>query len=61
MKELEYIDSAAVNVLIYAKDALTRQGGEFCILEPNPYVLDVLAVLGLTDLFTILPDKDKLH
>lgn len=61
LKELEYIDSAAVNVLIYARETLAKLDGEFCILEPNPYILNVLAVLGLTDLFVILADRDRLH
>ena len=61
LKELNYIDSAALNVFIYARANLEKLGGRFCLLEPNAYIMDVLAVVGLTDIFTILQDKDKLH
>jgi len=61
LKELNYIDSAALNVFIYARANLEKLGGRFCLLEPNAYIMDVLAVVGLTDIFTILHDKDKLH
>lgn len=61
LKDLNYIDSSAVNVMIYGRSTLEKLGGRFIILEPNSYIVDVLAVLGLTDLFTIIPEKDKLH
>ncbi|MFH0921298.1 MAG: STAS domain-containing protein [Fibrobacterota bacterium] len=61
LKELEYIDSAAINVFIYTKSQVEKAGGSFCIVEPNDYVLDVINVVGLEQYFKIIQDKDKLR
>ncbi|OGS36246.1 MAG: hypothetical protein A2293_12035 [Elusimicrobia bacterium RIFOXYB2_FULL_49_7] len=60
LKELNYIDSAAINVLLYVKETLQKTGGNFFLVEPNQYVLDVLGVLGLTSLFSIVAKQEEL-
>ena len=61
MKDMHYIDSSAINVLIYTKSQVEKFSGQFCLIEPNEYVSNVLSVVGVSDLFTIHPNKEKLH
>ena len=61
LKQMDYIDSAALNVFMYAKNQVDKSGGEFCIIEPNEYILDVLSVVGLKDFFKIIPNKEGLN
>jgi anti-anti-sigma factor len=58
--QMDYIDSSAINVLIYTKGQVEKTGGEFYIIEPNEYIMDVISVVGLKDYFKILPDKNSL-
>lgn len=60
LKSLDYIDSAALNVFIYARNQVQKTGGDFVLLEPNEYVMDVISVVGLKDFFNILADKELL-
>jgi anti-anti-sigma factor len=60
LKEVEYIDSSALNVFLYAKTQAEKVSGHFCLIEPNQYVQDVISVVGLNDIFTIIEDKDQL-
>ena len=48
-----YMDSGALNVLIYCHNALKKSGGKFSLIEPNEYVKDVLEVVGLNKVVTI--------
>lgn len=60
LKEMDYVDSAALNVFIYAKSLAEKTGGLFCILEPNEYILNMLSVVGLLNVFTICDNRDAL-
>mgnify|MGYP000915201640 CR=1 FL=1 len=60
LKHMEYVDSAALNVFIYAKNTIEKSGGFFCILEPNEYILNMLSVVGLLNVFTICDSRDAL-
>jgi anti-anti-sigma factor len=57
---MDYVDSAALNVFIYSKNVIEKSGGIFCILEPNEYITNMLAVVGLTNVFTICENRDML-
>ena len=48
-----YLDSGALNVLIYSHNALKKRGGDLILIEPNEYVRDVLDVVGLDKLVRI--------
>jgi len=48
-----YMDSGALNVLIYCYNTLKKNNGKFALIEPNEYVNDVLKVVGLNKLVTI--------
>jgi anti-sigma B factor antagonist len=48
-----YLDSGALNVLIYAHNTLKKKDGVLVLIEPNEYVKDVLEVVGLDRLVRI--------
>ena len=61
LKEIKYIDSSTLNVFIYAKTQVEKFSGQFCLIEPNEYVQDVISVVGLNEIFTIYSNKEKLR
>jgi len=50
---VNYLDSGALNVLIYCQNILEKKGSKFIIIQPNEYVSDVLNVVGIDKLITI--------
>jgi anti-anti-sigma factor len=53
LSKVTYLDSGALNVLIYAHNTVKRRSGTLVLIEPNEYVRDVLEVVGLDKLVTI--------
>jgi anti-anti-sigma factor len=53
LSQVTYLDSGALNVLIYSQNVLSKLEGRLVILEPNEYVFDVLNVVGFDKLITI--------
>ncbi len=53
-----YLDSGALNVLIYCNNTLRKKEGMLVLIEPNEYVRDVLEVVGLHKLVKIY-DKEE--
>lgn len=53
LSQVTYIDSGALNVLIYSQNVLSKLGGKLILIEPNEYVYDVLNVVGFDKLITI--------
>jgi anti-sigma B factor antagonist len=59
LSKVTYLDSGALNVLIYAHNALKKRDGMLVLIQPNEYVKDVLEVVGLDRLVKIYPtDED---
>ena len=56
LSQITYLDSGALNVFIFGNNALKKNGGRMCLIEPNEYVLDVLEVVGLTKLIPVYPN-----
>jgi anti-sigma B factor antagonist len=54
-----YLDSGALNVLIYAHNTLKKKDGVLILIEPNEYVKDVLEVVGLDRLVRIYPTGEE--
>jgi anti-anti-sigma factor len=50
---VNYLDSGALNVLIYCQTILDKKGSKLIIIQPNEYVSDVLKVVGIDKLITI--------
>jgi len=59
LAQVTYLDSGALNVLIFCQNALHKLGGKFVIIEPNEYVSDVLNVVGFDKLITIYPSEKE--
>jgi anti-anti-sigma factor len=59
LSEVTYLDSGALNVLIYCHNALKKNDGALAIIEPNEYVRDVLEVVGLHKLVTIYSTEEE--
>lgn len=58
LSEVTYLDSGALNVLIYCHNILSKKGGELAIMQPNDYVKDVLDVVGLNKLVKIYSTRE---
>ncbi|MFP4164003.1 MAG: STAS domain-containing protein [Chitinispirillaceae bacterium] len=59
LAQVTYLDSGALNVLIYCQNALKKNGGVLVLIEPNEYVRDVLEVVGLNKLVTIYTTEEE--
>jgi len=53
MKELAYISSAGLRVLLGAQKKMTARKGEMILKNVSEMVLEVLEVTGFTDILTI--------
>jgi anti-anti-sigma factor len=58
LSKVTYLDSGALNVIIYGHDAATKRGGKLVLIAPNEYVNDVLSVVGLNKLVKIYPAEE---
>lgn len=59
LSEVTYLDSGALNVLIYSHNMLKKRDGNLVLIEPNEYVKDVLEVVGLDKLVRIYPTEEE--
>jgi anti-anti-sigma factor len=59
LAQVTYLDSGALNVLIYCQNILSKLEGKLVIIEPNEYVYDVLNVVGFDKLINIYPSEKE--
>ncbi len=59
LSEVTYLDSGALNVLIYSQNSLSNKGGQLVLIKPNEYVKDVLEVVGLNKLVKIYSTQEE--
>lgn len=59
LAQVTYLDSGALNVLIYCHNTLKKKGGSLVLIEPNEYVRDVLEVVGLNKLVKIYSTEEE--
>ncbi|HUI93609.1 MAG TPA: STAS domain-containing protein [Chitinivibrionales bacterium] len=59
LSQVTYLDSGALNVLIYSHNALKKREGLLVVIEPNEYVKDVLDVVGLNKLVKIYATEEE--
>ncbi|MFP4416788.1 MAG: STAS domain-containing protein [Chitinivibrionales bacterium] len=57
--QVNYLDSGALNVVIYSHNTVSKRGGRLVIIEPNEYVQDVLEVVGLNKLVKIYSTEEE--
>lgn len=59
LKQVDYISSIGMGVLIESKSAAEKQGGEFLLQSPSLAVKDIFSVMGFGSLFLIVrSDKE---
>lgn len=59
LAKVTYLDSGALNVLIYCHNTLRKKSGSLALIEPNEYVRDVLEVVGLNKLVKIYSTEEE--
>lgn len=59
LAQVTYLDSGALNVFIFSSNSTKEAKGDFCLIEPNEYVTDVLEVVGLTKLITVYASETE--
>jgi stage II sporulation protein AA (anti-sigma F factor antagonist) len=58
LSQVTYLDSGALNVLIYCHNMLKKKDGNLVIIRTNEYVKDVLDVVGLNKLVKIYATEE---
>src|SRR5689334_20222844 len=53
LREVTFLDSSGIGVLISAMKAARAAGADYRVLAPNPKVLSQLEITGLTELFNV--------
>ncbi len=53
MREVEFMDSSGLVVLIHVRKRLAELGGTFALMDPTGAVQRVLAITGLTSTFRV--------
>ena len=61
LAKVTYLDSGALNVLIYTHNSLRKKEGKLVLIEPNEYVRDVLEVVGLDKLVKIYSKEEDFN
>ena len=59
LSQVTYLDSGALNVLIYSHNTLMKKEGILALIEPNEYVRDVMEVVGLNRLVKIYYSQEE--
>ncbi|HET7695459.1 MAG TPA: STAS domain-containing protein [Vicinamibacterales bacterium] len=58
MREVTYLDSSGVGLLVAIFRHVTRRGGQFKLLSPSPAARRVLGISQLTRVFDIFDDEN---
>jgi anti-sigma B factor antagonist/stage II sporulation protein AA (anti-sigma F factor antagonist) len=58
---LRFADSASIRTLVLAARTLTERGGRLVLLDPQPAVARVLALLGADQMVTIRGKTPAMH
>jgi anti-anti-sigma factor len=58
--DASYIYSGAIRVIINCHRLIGEKGGELCIIEPNPRLLDILEILNINRVINILASEADL-
>ena len=53
MKELDYISSAGLRVLLSAQKIMNKQGGKMKVINVNEAVMEIFEVTGFSDILDI--------
>ncbi len=59
LSNVTYLDSGALNVLIYSYNTLIKNKGTLVLIHPNEYVRDVCEVVGLNKIVKIYSTEEE--
>ncbi|MCL2219129.1 MAG: STAS domain-containing protein [Chitinispirillia bacterium] len=59
LSDVTYLDSGALNVLIFIQNRLQKMGGMLVLISPGEYVSDVLQLVGFDKLITIYTSEEE--
>ncbi len=59
ISQVTYLDSGALNVLIFCHNVLSQKNGKLVLIAPNEYIRDVIEVVGLDKLVKIYSTKKE--
>jgi len=59
LTNVDYISSAGAGVFIAALSETQEKGGQIVLLNPTKGVLDVFDLLGLTQIFSVVKDRQE--
>lgn len=52
-KDLEYVSSAGLRVLIFAQNTMSEQGGEMRVINSNEDIMEIFEITGFSDILNI--------
>ena len=58
MSSVTFLASIGIRHLVMAAKSASRRGGRVMLVAPQPAVLEVLEVMGVTDLLAVVPSLD---
>jgi anti-anti-sigma factor len=58
LAEVPLIDSSGIGVLVRSQSAARQQGGSIKLVQPTPYAVKTLKMVGLLDLFEVYDSEE---
>lgn len=58
LADVTYLDSGALNVIIFIYNALLRKSGKLVIISPNEFVKDTLEIVGINRIVKIYSTEE---
>lgn len=59
LADVTYLDSGALNVIIFTYNSLTRKNGKLIIISPNDFVKDTLEIVGINRIVKIYYTEEE--
>lgn len=59
MANVTYLDSGALNVIIFTYNSLNRKNGKLIIISPNDFVKDTLEIVGINRIVKIYSTEEE--
>ena len=58
LADVTYLDSGALNVIIFTYNSLMRKNGKLVIISPNDFVKDTLEIVGINRIVKIYSTEE---
>lgn len=59
MSKVPFVDSTGIGFLVSSQAGVTKEGGSFKLLNPNPRVREVLKITRLDKVFEVFDDEES--